>query len=95
MTYTTKDQLHHLVDQLPASTSGPAVQVLTFLLEEPAAALKFLEGITDPVLRALRAAPIDDEPETEDERAAVGEGREAWQRGEVVTDAELRRGLKL
>lgn len=33
--------------------------------------------LADPVSRALACAPIDDEPETEEERAAVREA-DAW-----------------
>ena len=48
-----------------------------------------------PVLAALRNAPLDDEPETAEERAAVEEAREAERRGEVISDEELRRRLGL
>ena len=48
-----------------------------------------------PVLAALRKAPLDDEPESEEERAAVEEAREAERRGEVISDEELRRRLGL
>ena len=39
-----------------------------------------LEAMIDPVSRKLAAAPIDDEPETEDERQAVAEAREWFAR---------------
>ena len=41
-----------------------------------------LEGLLDPVARAIANAPIDDEPETEEERQAVARSK-AWfqQRG--------------
>jgi hypothetical protein len=48
----------------------------------------------DPVLRALRLAPVDDEPETPAERRAVAKARAAAARGEVETDADLRRRLR-
>ncbi|GEM_PF-627803 len=86
---TTKEQLHKLVDELPESSSGPAVQVLEYLRDDPELVRSILQGLSDPVLRALLTAPIDDEPETSEERAAVAEGREAWRRGELVSDAEL------
>ncbi len=35
--------------------------------------VQFLETIVDPVTAALRNAPLDDEPETDDEKAAVAE----------------------
>ena len=47
----------------------------------------------DPVLQALKNAPLDDEPVTEEERLAIAEAREAIKRGEVMSTAELRRAL--
>ena len=35
--------------------------------------VQFLETIVDPVAAALRNAPLDDEPETDKESAAVSE----------------------
>ena len=37
-----------------------------------------LETIVDPVAAAVRDAPVDDEPETGDEKQAVAEAREWW-----------------
>ena len=77
----TKEDLHRLVDKLPES--------------EVPAAERYLEYLSvarqDPFLRALLNAPLDDEPETEDERAAMAEARAALERGEVITDQDLRR----
>jgi hypothetical protein len=53
----------------------------------------YLRATTDPVLRALLEAPLDDEPETEEERQAVHEAREELARGEVRTLEEVRREL--
>lgn len=92
---TTKKRLHKLVDELPESSSGPAAQVLEYLRDDPELVLSFLQGLSDPVVRALLTAPNDDEPETEEEHAAVAQGREAWHRGDQVSDAELRRDLRL
>lgn len=55
--------------------------------------LVFLVTDADPLLRTLLNAPIDDEPETEEERAAVAEALAELERGEIVTDEELRREL--
>ncbi|HVW29384.1 MAG TPA: hypothetical protein VHC69_28655 [Polyangiaceae bacterium] len=44
---------------------------------------------------ALERAPLDDEPTTDEDRAALAEGRAARVRGDVVTTEELRRQLKL
>jgi hypothetical protein len=49
----------------------------------------------DPVLRALREAPIDDEPVTDEEQAAIEEGLDALELGDVISDEELRRRLGL
>lgn len=46
-------------------------------------------------LRALLEAPLDDEPETEEERRAVHAAREDLARGEVRTLEEVRRELGL
>ena len=50
-----------------------------------------LEAILDPVSRKLAAAPIDDEPETEDERRAVEQSKE-WLRqrsGKGISHQEI------
>ncbi len=82
---TTRDRLHQLVGELPESEHPEAERILTAL------------RIDDPVLRALDTAPFDDVPETDEERAAVAEAREAIARGDVVPDEELDRepGLRL
>lgn len=49
----------------------------------------------DPVLHSLENAPEDDEPETEEERAAVVRAKEAVRRGEVISDEEFRRSFEL
>ena len=55
----TKAELHQLVDRLPyASLDAAAV---------------LLERAQDPTLAHLLAAPYDDEPETDDERAVVAD----------------------
>ncbi|MBM3933146.1 MAG: hypothetical protein FJ319_02400 [SAR202 cluster bacterium] len=61
----TKEQLHRLIDELPDSELLSAARYL-----------KSLRDQGDPFLRALLNAPIDDEPETEEEREGVAE---AWQ----------------
>lgn len=52
-----RDELHALLDCIPDG--------------DVPAARKILRALADPVEASLRAAPTDDEPETEDERAAV------------------------
>ena len=55
----TRQQAHQLIDRM-------AETQLTGLVQ-------FLETIVDPVAAALRNAPLDDEPETDKESAAVSE----------------------
>jgi hypothetical protein len=78
-----KQHAHELIEQLAPS--------------QVPAAIGMLERLLDPVARAVANAPIDDEPETEDERQAVAKSK-AWfkQRGgqgipqeEVLTDLGL------
>jgi hypothetical protein len=51
-----------------------------------AEAERYLKGLTtdDPVLRAFLLAPLDDEPESEEERLAVEEARAELARGEGI-----------
>jgi len=43
----------------------------------------------DPMVAALEAAPLDDEPYTENDRVASDEGWAAYQRGEAIDMSEL------
>lgn len=79
---STRDKLHRLVDELPESELAAAERFL-----------HYLRATADPVLRALLEAPLDDEPETEEERQAVQEAWEELARGEVRTLEEVRREL--
>ncbi len=79
----TRELAHQLIDRLPETQLSGLVQ--------------FLETILDPVAAALRNAPLDDEPETEDEKAAVAEAR-TWLRnngGKGIPHAEAMRRLGL
>ena len=81
----TKERLYQLVEALPEQRRETAARVLEALagLDE------------DEPLYTAETAPLDDEPETDEERSAVAEALEASARGEVVTTAELRRRLGL
>ena len=59
---TTKDRLHQLVDDLPEGEIADAAEQLLQYLRTYGA---------DPLARKLLSAPIDDEPETQEEHAAV------------------------
>jgi hypothetical protein len=74
---TTKEALHRLIDELPEAEMAEAERLLKAL------------QIQDPVLRAIEMAPLDDEPETGEERAAVQEARDQAARGELIDDADL------
>lgn len=80
----TRQQAHQLIDRMPETQLAGLVQ--------------FLETIVDPVATALRNAPFDDEPETDDEKAAITEARTWLQqnggKGIPHTEAMRRLGLE-
>jgi hypothetical protein len=78
---TTREALYRLVDSIPTAQLDDA--------------RKLLEPLADPLLITLANAPYDDEPETDEERAAVAEGRAALDAGDFVTMEEVRRELGL
>lgn len=80
----TRDRLHALIDALP---EGELPAVERFLTARGAS--------DDPFLRALANAPVDDEPLTPEDEAAIQEGLDAIARGDVVTQSEVRRALGL
>lgn len=44
----------------------------------------------DPVLAMLAAAPVDDEPVTDDDRRHIAEGWQAYREGRVVSSEEAK-----
>jgi hypothetical protein len=70
-----RQQAHTLLDQLPA--------------EQVAAIRGLLETMLDPLDRKLAAAPIDDEPESEEERRAVAEAMDSLRRNGGVPMEEV------
>jgi hypothetical protein len=77
---TTKERLHQVVDGLSE--------------EEAAEALDYIVSRgRDPLARRLDAAPIDDEPLTDEERESLREGREDVAAGRVISTEDLRREL--
>ena len=54
---TSREELHKLVDHIPEG--------------DVAAARKILRSLVDPVELSLLTAPLDDEPETEQEREEI------------------------
>lgn len=79
----TRQHAHQLIDRMPEAQLSGLVQ--------------FLETIVDPVSAALRNAPLDDEPETDDEKAAVAEAKTwlAENGGKGIPHAEAMRRLGL
>ncbi len=71
---TVKERLHHLVDVLPERE-----------LETAARVLEALHATADPVAWALDNAPLDDEPYTQEEQAAVEEAYEDVASGTTFT----------
>jgi hypothetical protein len=62
MSDTRRQHAHQLIDRLPEAQLSALVGLL--------------ETIVDPVAAALRNAPVDDEPVTEEEERTVKEARE-------------------
>ncbi len=71
----TKQDLHHLVDELPDASVEPAA--------------RWLARAKDPMVAVLDAAPIDDEPLSDDERTAIVEARARLSRGDGVPLEDL------
>lgn len=79
----TRQHAHQLIDRMPEAQLSGLVQ--------------FLETIVDPVSAALRNAPLDDEPEADEEKAAVAEAKAWLERngGKGIPHAEALRRLGL
>jgi len=77
---TTKERLHRAVDAMSE--------------EEAADALDYLASRgRDPLAQRLDAAPLDDEPLTDEERESLREAREDFAAGRTVPMENLRREL--
>ena len=72
---TAKEQLRERIEELTE--------------DEAAEALRLLDQRTDALTRLLDDAPLDDEPTTPEEEAAVQEALEAAARGETISLEEL------
>lgn len=78
---TAKEKLRRAVEELTEAEAAEALDVLAG------------RGARDSLEELLDNAPIDDEPETQEERAAVTEARESLGRGETVSLDEIRAEL--
>ena len=79
-----RQRLHQLIDKLPD--------------EQILAAERYLDSLCrdiHPVVRAMRSAPIDDEPLTDEDRAAIQEGRREIAAGHGIPNERIRRKLGL
>jgi len=79
-TTEARTKLHDLIESLPSEDVPTALRIL-----------EALNSSADPVPLALRDIPLDDEPETEDERAAVAEARREIEEGRVIPHDEVMR----
>lgn len=102
MTTREKERLHRLVEQIPDWFVGAAEAVLVALSTAPRPvgqpsgdAPDETLDMTDPVLRALFAAPEDDEPDDDDIDGGLSEAREEARRGESIPHEEVKRRLGL
>ena len=77
-----KTRLHRLVDRLPEEEIHAAERYLEYLAEQG-----------DPFLSALSSAAEVDEPLTDDDRAALDEGRLALAAGDTISDDVIRSQL--
>ena len=81
---TTKDRLRRLVEELPDSELDAARRYL-----------EYLRDTADALLRELREAPVDDEPETQQESEAESEAEDDIKAGRVFSQEELEREFGL
>lgn len=79
-----KKRLHELVDELSEDQMEAAECYLRSLLNQD-----------DPVFRAMHAAPVDDEPLSEEDRKAIDEGRRDIAAGRCIPDDLIRQKLGL
>lgn len=79
-----RDALHRLIDDLPEGEIPRAERVLQ-ALKEAAEAPSY----------TLETAPMDDEPETPEEAAAVAQAWREHREGKSLTTEELKRELGL
>ncbi|MGO9273747.1 MAG: hypothetical protein ACLQOO_26500 [Terriglobia bacterium] len=77
-----KEQAHELIDQLDPAQVSAVVPLLQFML-------------LDPVSRSLAAAPVEQEPVSPEEAAALDEARAALERGERISHEEILREFGL
>ncbi|MBI4491977.1 MAG: hypothetical protein HY690_04205 [Chloroflexi bacterium] len=80
---TAKEKLHRLVEEVPGSEVHTAERFLEYLR---------LVG-SDRMLRALLAAPEDDEPTTPEDDQGAEEAWREYLRGEALSAEQAKRAL--
>jgi hypothetical protein len=75
---TNREKLHRLVDELAEAELAPTLRLVETQRH-------------DPMLQALADAPEDDEPWTDEDEAAVAEGRADLAAGRTVSLDEMLR----
>lgn len=77
---TSKEELHRIIDELPE-----------WALDDAASKIKRIEELThDPVYQAFMTAPLDDEPLTPEEEAAIAEAYADIEAGRVYSWTKVR-----
>ena len=76
---TDRARLFALAETLPEADLRPAVRFL-----------EYLQDSNDPVLRAYKDAPLDDEPLTEAESLAIDEALEDVAQGRLIPHEQIR-----
>jgi predicted transcriptional regulator len=79
-TAEARTKLHDLIESLPSDDVPTALRVL-----------EALNSTSDPIPLALRDIPFDDEPETDEERAAVAESDRDIEEGRFIPHDEVMR----
>ena len=75
-----KQRLHQLIDELPDEQISAVERYLRSLCRD-----------VHPIVRAMRSAPIDDEPLTVEDRQAIEEGRREIAAGRGIPNDRIRR----
>lgn len=88
-----RKELLRLVNKLPAHKLDEAKALLQAMIE-PEIIVRIAgtdsEKPNNPLLEAVKRAPVDDEPETPEEAVAVEHARQQASRGEIASDVQVR-----
>ena len=79
-----RQALHRLIDDLPEQDLPVAIRVL-----------EALRATSDPDLRALMSAPLDNEPDKDDADGGLSEARSEAREGKGLSHDEVKRELGL